>query len=172
MDGAGGMIPDLAARIKEALPPMTAVFERYGFHLNRAGFISCPFHENDNTPSLKVYEDSWHCHACGAGRDAIDFVRRLFNISFPAALVRLNADFGLNLTSERPDPAEIEKYRRERAVRDLQSAIDQFAYNLKVAEHRRLWTAKMGGDPDDPEYAEACKRLDEIEYWFEETPWK
>ena len=33
---------------------MRDIVERYGFHPNRAGFISCPFHQGDRTPSLKV----------------------------------------------------------------------------------------------------------------------
>ena len=33
---------------------MRDVVEMYGFHPNRAGFISCPFHSGDHSPSMKI----------------------------------------------------------------------------------------------------------------------
>lgn len=36
--------------------------EFYGFRVNRAGMIACPFH-NDRTPSMKV-DKRFHCFGC------------------------------------------------------------------------------------------------------------
>ena len=47
------------------------VAEFYGFSVNRAGMIACPFH-NDRTPSMKV-DKRFHCFGCGADGDAVDF---------------------------------------------------------------------------------------------------
>lgn len=51
---------------------------------NRAGFAKCPFH-SEKTASFRVYpkENRWHCFgACNKGGDAIDFVGKLYNLTF------------------------------------------------------------------------------------------
>lgn len=169
---------DLAATIKSLLP-MPEVALRYGYEPNRSGFIHCPFHKDD-TPSLKLYPEAggWHCFGCGAGGDVIDFTRNLFNLSLPAAIVRLNADFGLNLSDERPDPAAMEAYRRAKAEKERELSGYRAEYQRRTLEYRRLWAARRDKAPAgpwedfDPEYAEACRRLDGLEEWFENNPWK
>jgi hypothetical protein len=42
--------------------------------LNDSGMMSCVFHEGDNTPSLKIYPDHFHCFGCGAHGDRIDWL--------------------------------------------------------------------------------------------------
>lgn len=72
---------------------MTDIVERYGFHPNRAGFISCPFHKGDRTPSLKVYKNDFHCHACGANGDIFTFVQRMDNLTFREAFESLGGTY-------------------------------------------------------------------------------
>ena len=72
---------------------MRDMVERYGFHLNRAGFISCPFHQGDRTPSLKIYEKDYHCHACGANGDIFTFVKMIEEISFSEAFRLLGGTY-------------------------------------------------------------------------------
>ena len=118
---------DLARQIKEHLTARQVV-ELYGFHPDRGGYIQCPFHAGDNHGSLKVYDGNksgWHCFGCGAGGSAIDFVMRLFGLSFAQACLKLNCDFGLGLTGERPawqrDPLcwklAGEKHRKKKPLR-------------------------------------------------------
>ena len=38
---------------------MRDIVEQYDFHPNRAGFISCPFHSGDRTPSMKIYKKTF-----------------------------------------------------------------------------------------------------------------
>ena len=61
--------------------------EFYGFRVNRAGMIACPFH-NDRTPSMKV-DKRFHCFGCGADGDAVDFVSRLFELPSKEAAMKL-----------------------------------------------------------------------------------
>ena len=116
---------DLARQIKEHLTARQVV-ELYGFHPDRGGYIQCPFHAGDNHGSLKVYDGNktgWHCFGCGAGGSVIDFVMRLFGLSFAQACLKLNCDFGLGLTGERPSMAERsallagEKHRKKKPLR-------------------------------------------------------
>ena len=72
---------------------MREVAERYGYHPNRAGFISCPFHQGDRTPSMKIYPKDYHCHACGANGDIFSFVMGMENCDFKTAYKRLGGSY-------------------------------------------------------------------------------
>ena len=81
--------------IKQQLK-MQDVLYRYGFEIDRASFVCCPFH-NEKTPSMKIYEKDFHCFGCGEHGDVISFVQKLFGLNFPDTLKKIDADFGLNL---------------------------------------------------------------------------
>lgn len=76
------------------------IIERYGFTVNRSGFMSCPFHSGDHSPSLKVYcepgkEDrGWYCFGCLRGGNGIGFVMELFGIKYQEAVMRIMVDMG------------------------------------------------------------------------------
>lgn len=72
------------------------VAEFYGFSVNRAGMIACPFH-NDRTPSMKV-DKRFHCFGCGADGDAVDFIARLFDKGTKEAAEMIATDFPLLMT--------------------------------------------------------------------------
>ena len=55
--------------------------------------ICCPFHADKN-PSMKV-DSRFHCFACQADGDVIDFVGRLFQLSPRQAVEKLREDFGI-----------------------------------------------------------------------------
>ena len=170
---------DLASQIKERLTAQEVV-EFYGFHPNRSGFIKCPFHQGDRHASLKVYSGNktgWHCFGCGAGGSVIDFVMKLFDIDFRQACVRINTDFLLGLTGERPSHAERSALleARRRAV-EKQEALER-EIREKAEEHRYWWEVTKYFCPDQkdaeagyihPLYAEALKRLPYLEYWLDE----
>ena len=68
---------------------MRDVVEMYGFHPNRAGFISCPFHSGDHSPSMKIYPKDFYCHACGENGDIFTFVQKMDDCSFKEAFLKL-----------------------------------------------------------------------------------
>lgn len=78
-----------AAEQIKAMVSMRDVLGRYGIDVGRGGFISCPFH-SEKTASCKIYPDSFYCFGCGAGGDVLDFVMRMENCSFRAAIDRLD----------------------------------------------------------------------------------
>jgi DNA polymerase len=49
------------------------------------GKVCCPFHD-DSRPSLHVYADHFHCYACGAHGDAIDWLMSIEGLDRDAAL--------------------------------------------------------------------------------------
>lgn len=72
---------------------MVSIIGRYGFHPNRTGFISCPFHTGDRTASMKIYEKDFHCFACGAHGDIFEFIMRMENCSFKEAFAILGGTY-------------------------------------------------------------------------------
>ena len=62
-----------------------------GFTL-QGGFIDCPFHK-EKTPSLRLYENRFHCFGCGASGDVIDFTAQVLGISTVEAAQKLMAVF-------------------------------------------------------------------------------
>lgn len=169
---------DLAGAVKEALTAED-VARRYGFEPNRADFIQCPFHQGDNHASLKLYPDSrgWYCFGCNAHGSVIDFVMLLFGISFTQAIVRLNADFGLGLTAERPSPAARSKALEERRRASERAQKTQGECEALALEHRYWHEVKALFEPSreaweagviHPLYIEALKRLPKLEWEIEE----
>ena len=71
---------------------MRDVLDRYGLRPNRAGFISCPFHQ-EKTASCKIYKESFHCFGCGANGDIFSFVQRMEGCSFKEAFISLGGSY-------------------------------------------------------------------------------
>ena len=111
---------DTAAVIRATLT-MREVAEFYGFTPNHAGYIVCPFHGNgtERTASMKIYpgQRGFHCFGCHTGGSVIDFTMKLYDIPFRDAIKKLNADFSLGLSVDRPDRKEMERLAIQQAAR-------------------------------------------------------
>lgn len=79
---------------------MRDVVSRYGIKI-RNGFISCPFHSGDRSPSMKLYDKTFYCFGCGATGDIFDFVKRIDNCSFKEAFLSLGGEYKKTTTSKR-----------------------------------------------------------------------
>lgn len=89
---------------------MREIVEGYGFHPNRAGFISCPFHKGDNTASMKIYKDSFNCYACGVNGDIFTFIQKMDGCDFKTAF------YSLGGTYQKPtDSSKLALYRLKKA---------------------------------------------------------
>lgn len=171
---------DLADQVKH-LVTMDQAARRYGFEPNRAGFIRCPFH-HERTPSLKIYPGvkGWHCFGCGKGGSVIDFVMNLFDIPFRQALLRINTDFALGLTWDKPDPAvrsAILEARRREAQRKAKLERLEEKHRELAAEHQYWWDVlkHYPSSREDieagyihPLYIEAIKKQPYLEYLLDE----
>lgn len=158
---------------------MKQVAERYGFEVNKANKIVCPFH-NDTHPSLHIYPDNrgWYCFVCGKGGSIIDFVAKLFSVNPMQAVIRLDNDFHLGLSTQKPDRRAVmlwaEKRRKEQAERE---ALHKECVS-KINEFRSLWYMKPPPQetPQDShlwgEYAAKLGRRDYLDYWIDNTEWR
>lgn len=171
---------NIASEIRERLT-MREVVEFYGFEVNRGGFIACPFHPGDNSPSLKIYPGNrgFHCFGCGAHGDVVTFVMKYLNLSFAQAVIRLSSDFHLGLTPTRETPKEARERIRARQEAAERKEREHQEYVRKAQEHY-YWRevaktyAPTKEDMDNPEfefddlYVEALHRLPSLEYWLDE----
>lgn len=115
---------DLPARIKSAVP-IPALLAREGLTPNRQGFLRCPLHDGDRSPSFKVYPGGrgWYCFGCRRGGDVISLAMALYGTDYRGAVNRLNGDFGLGLGRDtRAEPqrrrADLADWKRRRETED------------------------------------------------------
>ncbi len=73
----------------------------------------CPFH-NEKTPSFTVYPEtqSFYCFGCGAGGDAVGFIRRIENLDYIDAVKYLADKAGLDMPQQGFDDSFAKKRRR------------------------------------------------------------
>ena len=84
--------PNLFHAVKAAVTTRQLA-ELYGLRPDRRGMVCCPFH-GDKHPSMKV-DTRFHCFACGADGDVIDFAARLHGLSKWDAARRIAAEVGV-----------------------------------------------------------------------------
>ena len=140
--------------------------EMYGIKVNRHGMAICPFH-NDKNPSMKV-DKRFHCFACQADGDAVDFVSRLFGLPCKEAAMKLADDFGISYDS-RHKPSVKPKFREPTAEQRYQK---EEAHTYRVLSDyfhllRRWETQHAPQTPDDewhPLFVEALQKASYIEY--------
>ncbi len=94
------MIPQEFIEEVKSRSPIEDVVSSY-VTLKRAGSNMvgcCPFH-SEKTPSFTVFSatQSCHCFGCGQGGDVINFIRKIENIDYPAAVEFLAKRAGLTM---------------------------------------------------------------------------
>lgn len=70
--------------------------------LHRKGqnyFTKCPFHAEDNTPSLCIYPhtNKWYCFGCNAGSSVYDWIMKKNNVSFYGAVEAVSRMVGTDI---------------------------------------------------------------------------
>ncbi len=83
----------------------------YGISVGRNGMACCPFHD-DKHPSMKV-DRRFHCFACQADGDVIDFTSRLFGLSSKEAALKLAEDFLISFERKGHDPPQKKVIKRK-----------------------------------------------------------
>jgi DNA primase len=113
----------------------------------------CPFHQ-EKTPSFGISPSKqlYYCHGCGAGGDAIRFVRELEHLSYVEAVERLAQQAGVHLRYEGDSPeARRVAARRQALFRANEQAAEVYARMLtegKEAGDARTYVAERGISPE------------------------
>ena len=179
------MINDWAREIKERISTRE-VFEHYGIRINNRGYCKCPFHSggNERTGSMVVYpaQRGYHCFACGETGDIIDFVCKMFNLTFRDACRKLNEDFCMGLdfdgeiTPEKKKEISREAYlrrkqrqafenERKRIFTAYYSALDRYTYYDRIIAEREVCGFNTENKVfNDDEYITAIKNIATAKY--------
>lgn len=95
----------------------------------------CPFH-NEKTPSFTVYNDtqSFYCFGCGAGGDAIGFIRKIENLDYIDAVKLLAQRAGMQMPQEGFDDSISKKRRR---ILEINRESAKFFHSYMMSEQGR-----------------------------------
>ncbi|HTX29802.1 MAG TPA: DNA primase [Solirubrobacteraceae bacterium] len=125
---------DSRDRVRDAVDMVALVSART--ELRRAGVNSyfglCPFHsERSGSFHVRPDEKHYHCFGCQASGDPFTFVMETEGLEFKEALEALASRFGVQLQTEKEDPAAASRReRRERLHRLLDRAAAYYARYL------------------------------------------
>ena len=135
----------------------------YGFTPNRASFICCPFH-TEKTPSLKLYDTSFYCFGCGCHGSVVDFVGNLFSLKPLDAVKKLNEDFNLGLSLDRPPDREQSEKRRK--TQEAQKLFDEWRDQMLLQLNAAVRVANLAAFPSlSPEEQKAVVYREALEAW-------
>ena len=140
--------------------------ELYGIQVSRHGMAVCPFH-NDKNPSMKV-DKRFHCFACQADGDAIDFVSWLFGLPNREAAIKLANDFGIRYDNKQK-PSIRPKIREptpEQKIRQEENHCFQVLsdYFHLLSDWEKRYAPQQPEDEWHPLFVEALQRKSYIEY--------
>lgn len=101
--------------------------------LHRRGqnyFTKCPFHAEDNTPSLCIYPhtNKWYCFGCNAGSSVYDWIMKKNNVSFYGAVEAVSRMVG----------ADIEQYVESESIAFLKQLKKQKNKSVEVNTRKIL----------------------------------
>ncbi len=113
----------------------------------------CPFH-TEKTPSFSVSPSKqvYYCFGCGAGGDAIRFLREVEHLEFTEAVDRLAKEAGVTLRYEGDTPAERRAASRRQALHraneEAAGLYHQVLQEGREGEEARTYLEKRGIDQD------------------------
>lgn len=158
--------------IKDRLT-MREVLEHYGYSAKRR--MPCPLH-NGKDNNFEVKEHSFMCYSQCGGGDVITFVQKLFNISFPDTLKKIDTDFNLGLFEHISNRKSLdiarqsyqrkkERERQKQQVEDVKNRYwDVFGEWVRLDRNKTLYAPKTPDEEWHPLFVEALQKLAYQEY--------
>ena len=146
--------------VKANVTPRMAA-ERYGLHVSRNGMVRCPFH-NDTNPSMKLYDDHYHCFGCQATGDSIHLTAKLSGVSDREAAKKLAEDFGVQKEKESM-LAKLGRFQEQAEQERLCFRVLRDYLHL-LEEWRTTYAPKTPDEELDDRFVEALLMVDCIEY--------
>ena len=92
----------------------------------------CPFH-NEKTPSFTVYNDtqSFYCFGCGAGGDAVTFIKKIENLDYIDAVKLLAQRAGIQMPDDATYDDSLSKKRRR--ILEINRETAKFYYSYMMS---------------------------------------
>jgi DNA primase len=171
---------DAVQTIKDRLT-MREVLLRYGYTPKRR--MPCPLH-NGKDNNFEVKEHSFMCYSQCGGGDVITFVQKLFNLSFPDTLKKIDIDFGLNIYGEHTfEDLRKSHYRqkqiqaeRERKKREKEQAENEYwvVYDeyVRLEKNSREYRPKTPDEEWHPLFVEALQKMAYQSFLLDCVTWR
>ena len=154
----------MIAELKQNID-LVQIIEQSGVELRRSGsrYVGlCPFHD-DKHPSFAVYQNNYHCFSCHAHGDAIDFVQKMYGLSFPEALKYLGIEQGRVTPKIRKDIKK--RKRRAELVKEFKDWLSHYSAYVGSMINETQSLMRKGIPPEDLDlYAPLLHRLPVWEY--------
>lgn len=92
----------------------------------------CPFH-NEKTPSFTVYNEtqSFYCFGCGAGGDAVTFIKNIENLDYMDAVKLLAQRAGMQMPDDKTYDDSLSKKRRR--ILEINRETAKFYYSHLIS---------------------------------------
>lgn len=149
--------------VKSMVTPRMAA-EHFGLNVSRNGMVCCPFHD-DQHPSMKLYEDHYHCFGCQANGDVIAFISKLFGITPLEAAQKLAVDFGIR--EDRPSVlAKLKMYTTQAENEKLCfRVLSKYLHILQ--DWKKRYAPQTPEEGSDDRFVEACHMLECTQYMLD-----
>lgn len=146
--------------VKSTVTPRMAA-EHFGLSVSRNGMVCCPFHD-DRHPSMKFYDDHFHCFGCQANGDVIEFTSKLFGITALEAAQKLAADFGIR--EARPSVlAKLKTYQTQAENEKLCFRVLREYLHI-LQDWKKKYAPQTPQEEPHEHYVEACHMLECTQY--------
>jgi len=146
--------------VKSRVTPRMAA-ERYRLQVSRNGMVRCPFHDDTN-PSMKLYDDHYHCFGCQETGDVIRLTAKLFGVPDQEAAKKLAEDFGVQ--KERTSVlAKLSRFQEQAEQERLCFRVLQDYLHL-LEGWRTTYAPKTPDEELDDRFVESLQMYDCIEY--------
>ena len=140
----------------------------YGISVGRNGMVCCPFHD-DRHPSMKV-DRRFHCFACQADGDVIDFTSCLFGLNSKEAALKLAEDFSISFDRKGHDPPQKRMIKRKISEEMRYRQAEQKCFRV-LCDYLRLlerweneYAPQHPGEDWNPLFVEALHKKSYVEY--------
>ena len=138
---------------------------RYGIKVNRAGMARCPFHQGDNTASLKVYKRDYHCFGCNANGDIFSFVQGMEHCDFKTAFMMLGGEYEKPSLNSRLNVYKARRARETKLAKEQRLRQKMSINNLLISVYMR-WLNRF--EPLSDEWCDTYNALQYQLYIFDE----
>ena len=145
----------------------------YGYEPKKR--MPCPLH-NGCDKNFEIKGKYWRCYShCGNG-DTISFVQKLFGLSFPDTLKKIDTDFNLGLyehisnrksldIARQAHQRKKERERQKQEIEDVKNRYwDIFGEWARLDRNKTLYAPKTPDDERHPLFVEALQKLAYQEY--------
>ena len=138
---------------------------KYGIKVNRTGMAKCPFHQGDNTASLKVYKHDYHCFGCNANGDIFTFVQEMEHCDFKTAFLMLGGEYEKPTLSSRLNVYKAKRAKETRLAKEQRLQKKKSLNNLLINVYMR-WLNRL--EPLSNEWCDTYNALQYQLYIFDE----